>query len=593
MTVACPECSAGRLVARLDTESAELRLSASLVPASPDEMTGRSGVLLGSLAVDLPGVHAAANPLLPVDSLGTCSVTGGPGRIVVVEGAASPGRWAQSLLDDGPNRYGAWVGVSADHCVLDLRRAAGRSACLACVGPGDAEFIADVVDVLDAATQRGSRPWPSPSSGSVEAGRVLVSLVRVMADEAHIPYRALRLSVRTVGGHRRLRRAGLVGYPKAGGRPLMANGLGDRLSHAVGRAASEWFERTALRGRSLPVRGPTSRARAGFPTLDPELLERPAAGPGSDARLVAYRPQLPLRWVPGAEFPCGRELWAPEEAVLLPEQTPAGVILEPISTGAACSGLGADVAVLRGLFEVLARDAFMFCWENRIPGNPIPNKAPGVQALAAHLDPLRDRLRTFDLPSLGDVPTCLAVIRSVGPTGRRLVSVGCACAETADAALEKAGHQALGVLPVLRARTALPDAVDVDLRTVRSLYDHPRYYFRSQAHRSLEFLWNEPARPRQARGTVPCDVRAGLVEIGARLHTAGRQVVSFAPALPGRAGSWMAVRKVVVTGALPLAQDERYTHPFRSAGTDATRRLGNRAVAWRHRPADRAPHPFW
>ena len=189
---------------------------------------------------------------------------------------------------------------------------------------------------------------------------------------------------------------------------------------------------------------------------------------------------------------------------------------------ATSSGLAASpsvvTALLRGLQEVVERDAFMATWLHQLGGREV-----AAPSLTAELAPLGATVQAFDLtPAFSPHPVAL-VAASIPHRGAPRPSIGLACRATWDDAVEKAfleccqgtvfvGHT-LTTRPALR-RLAPVDVVGFD--------EHAVYYARQP-----RALGRDPAasvrRPGRAAGIVGGErLDARRPARRARRRTAGR-----------------------------------------------------------------------
>jgi ribosomal protein S12 methylthiotransferase accessory factor len=98
-----------------------------------------------------------------------------------------------------------------------------------------------------------------------------------------------------------------------------------------------------------------------------------------------------------------------------------------------------EAAVLRGVCEVIERDALALCWLGGLAPPRIPQ--PSLPDEAAGLLPPYDETVTYDLTSDVGVPVVWIVCRGKGPRGP-LLSVGSACHLDARRAVRKAALEA-------------------------------------------------------------------------------------------------------------------------------------------------------
>ncbi|PID33057.1 hypothetical protein CR969_02775 [Candidatus Saccharibacteria bacterium] len=122
--------------------------------------------------------------------------------------------------------------------------------------------------------------------------------------------------------------------------------------------------------------------------------------------------------------------WAPQPFVSLQDDFATGI---PTSSGLAAAPT-AQKALLRGIQELIERDALMVTWLHGLPGRR-------VKSLAGHIDEieqLNGDMVTFDLtPKYSPFPVA-AVMGGIKKQGKWRYSLGVACRETWAEAAEKA-----------------------------------------------------------------------------------------------------------------------------------------------------------
>ena len=122
--------------------------------------------------------------------------------------------------------------------------------------------------------------------------------------------------------------------------------------------------------------------------------------------------------------------WVPQPLVALSDEYGTGT---PTSSGLA-AGPTATHALLRGIQELIERDALMTTWLHGLAGRRVRTASRYVDELA----PLRSELYTFDLtPRYSPFPV-VAVAGGIQKRGKWRYSLGVACRESWEAAEEKA-----------------------------------------------------------------------------------------------------------------------------------------------------------
>jgi ribosomal protein S12 methylthiotransferase accessory factor len=130
------------------------------------------------------------------------------------------------------------------------------------------------------------------------------------------------------------------------------------------------------------------------------------------------------------DFQNNTEVWIPHPFVALRDDYQTGV---PTSSGLA-AGPTAYIALLRAIQELIERDALMITWLHSVPAHSI--KVP--QHLEYEVSNLSGEIWVFDLtPSYSPFPV-IAVAGGIPKRGKWRYSLGVACRNTWEEALEKA-----------------------------------------------------------------------------------------------------------------------------------------------------------
>jgi len=355
---------------------------------------------------------------------------------------------------------------------------------------------------------------------------------------------------------------------------LGSGGAGWTLEEAeracLGEAVERWL------ARALPGDGSVEAAWAAWP------LEQPAVDPERWALYHAEQhaaPGFPLeplkretrcRWACCREAGTGLPVWVPEELVyLLPRPGDRQRHVHGFSTGLSC-GPSAEHALLRGLQEVIERDALVGGWWGTYRVEEWP-----VAVVSGLIGPtdwarvdrpnLRYRFYLIRTPFAGHVT--MASVDGPDLEGR-VFSVGSACRETRRESWRKSVLEAVqGRHCVRRLLAGKPTAK----ATPTTFLEHALHYSLNPTALSATVL-------EQAGPCTPDDAGTeGLAELRAHL---GRPVLFRDLTPPGPPG-WPVLR-VLVPGLQPLHGDHRL--PF----------LGG--AAWGRRPVSEwatiPPHPF-
>lgn len=212
--------------------------------------------------------------------------------------------------------------------------------------------------------------------------------------------------------------------------------------------------------------------------------------------IVGYSPftsQTNIAWTWAISLSQGTPLLVPADFVYLRYPTCPEVnrLMGTISTGAACGSSATD-AIVRGIYEIVERDAMMLMWLNRHPCprllvDPESNLGQFMQHhlrltnLAAHLFWITNDLQ---------IPSCMAVLVE-GQPGEQRLFVGLSAhlnpERSATKALLEAFEVRLGIFDMEESRQwlAAPE-------NITSIHKHAIYYIQQDRTHLLDFLLNTP-----------------------------------------------------------------------------------------------------
>lgn len=283
------------------------------------------------------------------------------------------------------------------------------------------------------------------------------------------------------------------------------------------------------------------------------------------------------RWVCCRQAITGESCWAPEELVYLFARPGSGHRFCPsLSTGLACGWAG-DPVLLRGLQEVIERDALMGAWWGRYAleewnGDAILSPAVGARTRRPNL-----RYRFYRVDSPFSQHATIVTIEGEDREGY-CFSAGSACRETRAASWEKSLLEAIHGRHYVRHVLSQPR----EEGPPRDFAGHAVYYsLHRDAQRTTAFVSPAVLDASVGRPTLP-DLPESLAVLVERLGP-DRPVLFRLLTPPGIAaeiGDWV-VLKVLVPGLQPMHGD----HLFPFLGGPLWRRgLGE----WANMP----PHPF-
>lgn len=285
----------------------------------------------------------------------------------------------------------------------------------------------------------------------------------------------------------------------------------------------------------------------------------PAADPGV---VLPWTPASPLDGGPPALLPCAYVFNDADRALGVPA---AQRHLRADSNGCA-SAPSRDEALLRGLLELVERDAVGIWWYNRLR-QPVMDETVRADSRVRHVaDALANadrELHLLDLTHDLGVPVCAAVAprSSAGPTGSDEVAVGFGAGLTAGEAARRACLEVAQFLPML---DALPDD---ERRFDRHGTDSRRWWSRV---RTVDEPW---LLPHADAPRLPTRRLAGLPDLVDAVTRAGMRVLYVDQSQPRFA---LATVRVVVPGLRHfwrrLAPGRLYTVPVETGRLSARRR---------------------
>ena len=390
-----------------------------------------------------------------------------------------------------------------------------------------------------------------------------------MASRPHDP--ACALSSGTVG-------SGLFAHDEA-----TASGIGWDEASAEGACLGEAIER--LQANPLPDDAFVTARFDRWPLSEPAIDPAQWVLFHAEQYLQADFPFRPLTretecaWVCCRQAPTGEPWWVPAELVYL--HKPNGHRFCPgLSTGLA-SGRTGDPIVLRGLQEVIERDAVVGAWWSRYPLEE--HLMPEV--IGALGEEIRGRIlrpnltyRFFRVVSPFSDHVTIVMLEGEDREGY-VFSVGSSCRETRSASWIKSFLEAIhGRHYVRYLKLQVASGAMTSRPCPTSFADHAVYYsLHPQALRSTVLFAKPAGEPSEPAGSEPI---ARLIErLGPERPVLFRSMTP--PALASENLGWHVVR-VVVPGLQPLHGHHAYAHlggPLWSP----------RGLAeWRDMP----PHPF-
>ncbi len=272
---------------------------------------------------------------------------------------------------------------------------------------------------------------------------------------------------------------------------------------------------------------------------------------------VPFTASTPVHWIQGFSLPSGCQAFLPAQFVFLLADVLAldeQMVGYPTSSGVAC-GATREEAILRGLLELVERDAFMIVWNNRLSLPTLDSRGDRrLASIDARFAAAGLRYSAVDLSGFFGIPTVLGVVHGT-PGELGALGIGAASALTIQDAYHKALTEAFSV------RTHVRDAVYEDAGlvpnspdAVNSFDDHIFFYAYEHRAALAEFL--DGSSERRATLDVPAlagrDLKERIETVTALL--AERDVSAYAVEVtsPDVSPTGLVVMRVVCPELCPL-----------------------------------------
>jgi ribosomal protein S12 methylthiotransferase accessory factor len=308
-----------------------------------------------------------------------------------------------------------------------------------------------------------------------------------------------------------------------------------------------------------------------------------------------FRPDEPLSWVWGYSLTRGLPQLVPRSAVTYGPTDDK--LLDESSSGIA-AGSSPVEAALRGLLEMVERDAFMIFWLNRLSPPLLDwGSLPEGFTRSAVVEIQSAGYETFAVNVTTDlgIPVFLGIAMRKDGNYPALV-LGAGCAFNPQQALDKAWSETLGAVrwslvdPAWSLKSPmLPEQVNC-LDDHHTAYSHPAWLPRA------EFLWSSTRYQRfdklaapECPGERPGDQLANAVEV---LRHHEMEVIAVDLTTPDVAPTGLRVIRAVVPGLQPIGFGK---HAARLGGERLYRapcRMGYRATPLEEQELNTVPHCF-
>ncbi len=388
-----------------------------------------------------------------------------------------------------------------------------------------------------------------------------------------------------------------------GSQRIVGSGAGLSYDHAFWAAAGETVERycativptgdllfgsySELRQRNIPAAGPERWAlfhASQFPALS----------------IPAFTEDLRVAWVKGERLAGEGDCYIPACLTFLsPDASQyqshgASLIGPSTSTGLACARSRLE-ATLKGLCEVIERDAFIIRWRGALPCTRVEiDPASSIHSVYRSKF-VRPGLEYTIFETTLDLPfhSFLGVLRDTRHNPPRTL-VGGACHPDAEKAVLKTLielAQGFQWANHVRSRTI---ELDADFSTITSFESRMELYVFGDQHHAFDFLFNHSESrllselPSEDRG----DLGETLADAVSRLHGIGLDPVRVDMTSEDAESCGLAVVKVIIPECEGLEGDHRMQFLGGRRWRDVPVKLGLRKQAMNLEERNRQPHPY-
>jgi ribosomal protein S12 methylthiotransferase accessory factor len=244
-------------------------------------------------------------------------------------------------------------------------------------------------------------------------------------------------------------------------------------------------------------------AREGMRVLDPGSVplysHRQYSSPGFPFR--PFQADTRISWVRGRSLVSGEHILVPACLVFIPFEKDSR-IYNAISTGLACD-ISPVGAALRGLYEVVERDAIMIMWLGRLPVPEVDLELlPSLGEIFERVfRPSRLEFRVSDITTDLGIPVAFAMAIDRSNAGVALTAGAAASLQPEHAVLKALVEAAQGRLWLRNERDEGRLAKVLDKDQVATFHDHVRWFGHQQHLEHVSFLLSGPraAMERQVR----------------------------------------------------------------------------------------------
>ena len=367
--------------------------------------------------------------------------------------------------------------------------------------------------------------------------------------------------------------------------PLLVGGVGWRAEAAQAACVGEAIER--MQPYALPTDDSVEASLADWWLQEPVIeafqwiLFHPDQYAQEDFPFRPFTRATRCRWTCCRQANTGQACWAPEESVFLyPRSGESHHLASAVSTGLS-SARSPQQALLRGLQEVIERDAVMRAWWGEYPleewpANDVFTMLAPDQRRAVQRPNLRYRFYRVASPFSDHV----TIVTVDGEDAEGFCfSAGSACRETRNVSWEKALLEAIHGRHYVRFLRAATDVAEKPREHLPADFGEHALYYSLRPERLQETILEHASAPEAQISDGTEDMALMIERLGPQRPVLFRNLTP--PEIAQAELGWHVVR-VLVPGLQPLHGDHRLAHlggPFWRSRTWAD---------WLRTP----PHPF-
>lgn len=317
-----------------------------------------------------------------------------------------------------------------------------------------------------------------------------------------------------------------------------------------------------------------------------------------DFIFAKFSEKTKMNWVWGYSLTYNRPLLVPAGFVYVPYvfANKSAIIDQPVSTGLACAN-NKEEAILRGIYEVVERDAFMIMWHNMLcmPGIDLENVKNETARKIIERYPPGVKLYVHNITNDLEIPTMFGIVFQEFGDGPA-AAVGAATRLNPEDALvkclEETAHTRFYTRYLLRGRPNYK--IRDDFSDITDLSHHPFLYGHREILPAVNFLRNSPYMTEidkvsnRSSGTILGDIQVCLEILSKR----GFEVIVVDITTQDIRQVGFVVTKVLIPGLQPLDVELKTRHLGGGRLYEVAKILGYKDRKTTAEELNKYPHPF-